>query len=243
MRDMYRIKGLSVIAWWVVCSIFIWPLSAVAVAVIMLPLSIVLNVFEPLFYNSFFGNVVLALILIPMLGAIIGASMSSLQRWLLRSKLYWAADNWGSWSIAGGALGALLVAAVVFALDTTSSFEVYRGNTLVMIAMPIFLACVSAFQFVALRNAVKDAWLWILGNIVAGAVFGGLLVNSYPSRTDAGSGWNQIGVIMLAVCSLGLITGSVMLFLFEKKLLPMRAETSKAQKKGYHTPSVWDEAI
>jgi hypothetical protein len=232
MKNMYRIKAFSVMGWWIVASLLIWPLAAIILGIIMLPLAMVFSIFEPSYradtyqlYQSI--GMILAM---PLVGAIIAWSMSVLQRWLLRRKLYWAADKWRRWSIIGGAVGAYAVALPLFFIR--SGDDIY-----VALMMPIFIAVVSAFQFLSLRHAVKDAWLWILGNIVAGMVFSGLLLSNRRSYEP------DFGVVMLAGASLGVITGYVMLFLFEKKLLPMKPEDDSTPVDPNRPKSVWDEVV
>ena len=45
MTNLYRIKAFSMMAWWIACSIFVWPLAAVSLAVTLLPLGFVLTIF------------------------------------------------------------------------------------------------------------------------------------------------------------------------------------------------------
>jgi hypothetical protein len=82
--------------------------------------------------------------------------------------------------------------------------------------------------------------LWVLGNIIAGVVFSGLILRNQPD-TYYGSDGSQMLMISLAVLAQGLITGYVMLFLFEKKLMPMTPDGHEEIVAG--PKSVWDEAI
>jgi hypothetical protein len=107
-------------------------------------------------------------------------------------------------------------------------------------AMPVFVLVVSVFQWLSLRHAVRQAWLWILGNGIAGIVFSGVLTRN-QSYFGGNVPFLALGIIALAVLGQGFITGYVMLFLFEKKLLPLVPEGREAE---FDRPkSVWDEAI
>jgi hypothetical protein len=238
MKNPYHIKAFSALGWWVVCSLFIWPLAVIALVIVIVPLGMIYSAFEPAYYSGYYElyQILGVIVAIPIVGAVIGASMSALQRWLLRSKLYWAADKWRMWSMLGGAAAAAVVALVM------SLFEPRWEDKAFVYMMPIFIGVVSAFQYLSLRHAVKDAWLWILGNVVAGLVFGGLLVNNQRIGYDTGSGLQQLVLISLAFSSLGIITASVILFLFEKKLLPMQVEGLEDIDPN-RPKSVWDEAI
>ena len=237
MKQLYRINAFSTIAWWIVCSIFVWPLAAVALAVVVVPIGFVFSIFQPHYNSSVYDSFewLTILIITPIAGAVIGACMSFLQRWLLRTKLYWAADNWRKWTIIGAALGAY---AVLILSNTLNHFQPYRGDSAIIFSMPIFIGIISAFQYLALRHAVKVAWLWIMGNIVGGIVFSGLIYSYHI----ASYGTNTEFVIFLAPAVLGAITGYVMLFLFEKKVLPMQPENELALDAN-KPKSIWDDAI
>lgn len=242
MKNLYRINAFSMMAWWIACSLFIWPLAAVTLSVMLLPLGMIFSAFYPSPYDAVayqLYDTARLFLLAPIVGAGVGFSMALLQRWLLRSKLYWAADNWRKWSIVGGIVAAcVLLAANYFVILLPSQF-IYQNFA--VLAMPVFITIVSVFQYLSLRHAVKDAWLWILGNLVAGMVFSGLLLNNQTSAYDDAELYNLF-MIILAPTVLGTITGFVMLFLFEKKLLPMQPENGQPEEAN-HPKSIWDEAI
>jgi hypothetical protein len=177
------------------------------------------------------------LIIAPIVGLVIGASMSHLQRWLLRTKLYWSADNWRKWTMIGGAIAAYAVLFMTYLMDKS-----YNSELSLIFAMPVFISIVSLFQYLSLRHAVKDAWLWVLGNMVAGLVFGGLLMSNQPSGYGADAELQQVAIFFLAPAALGAITGYVMLFLFEKKVLPMQPENVPLVDPDA-PKSIWDDAI
>lgn len=235
MSDLYRIKPFRLLLWWIACSFFVFPLVIVTVAVIAIPSVSIIAAIVPNYYQYSFLDTTLTLVAIPVVGAIIGGCMAFLQRWLLRTKLYWAADKWTRWTMIGGAVGASLAIFAANIIQEVSPIY-YYDDEFFLYLLPIFLGVVSMFQVLALRHAVKQSWLWIIANIVAGIVFAGVLIgNQYHSSL-------YLGIILLSVISLGLITGFTMLFLFEKKLLPMQADVGEFEDD--ETPkSVWDRAI
>jgi len=232
---MYRIKAFKMLVWWVTCSLFVWPIAFIALAVVGLPTLFLGDLFYDLFLNDVMSGI-FVFVAVPVAGAIIGAVIAFLQRRVLRSRLYWAADRWYRWTIIGGAIGG----GVVMLFQMLSDYSLFYGETSLFM-MPIFLAVVSSFQFIALRHAVKQAWLWIFANMVGGMVFAAIPLRNH----NPGSELISLGIGFFAVLSLGFITGFVMLFLFEKKLLPMRPETEdEVIETDIQKPeSIWDRAI
>src|SRR5688572_33304718 len=136
----------------------------------------------------------------------------------------------------GGAVGACVVFGMTRVIDILLPYdqsEVWSA----FVMMPTYVVFVSAAQWFTLRNAVKQAWLWILGNVAAGMVFSGLLTSYYDGDTSVAI----LFMFALAVLAQGYITGYVLLFLFEKKLLPMAPEGVEVDNQ--RPKSVWDEAI
>jgi hypothetical protein len=236
-NDPYQIRPLSFYLWWTACAALVWPLSVIALAVILMPLGIIFNVVRPLPYD----NPTLETLWLPVLavlgGVIIAAVIANLQYWLLRTKVYWAADRWRFWTMLGGLFGGVALLGGRLLLELLTSYSI-ADRWMPLLAMPIFMLFISLGQWMALRHAVRDAWLWVLGNAVAGMVFGGLLSNNPSGDT---------GVLLfgLAVLSQALITGTVLLYLFEKRMLPMQPAASEVPESGDDsTPkSIWDQAI
>jgi hypothetical protein len=216
----------------------------VALGAVLFPLGMVYSMFRPYDYGSQnFYNMLAQIAMMPIIGAVIGFMMSSLQRWLMRSRLFWAADGWRLWSVVGGAVGGF----VLYVLFQGSSYNYsyapfYLSGTAQLMAMPIFLAFVSGCQMLPLRHAVKHPWLWFVANIVAGVAFTGILVNNQPGGYGSNYSTSQFLILALSLAALGLITGFTILHLFERHLLPMNPEGMEhlAPKSSN---SVWDDAV
>lgn len=238
---MYRIKTFSFLGWWLASSIFVWPLAVVALGAVLFPLGMIYSLFSPPYggdrgFYMLIGQVAL----LPIIGAVVGFVMSSVQRWLLRSKLYWSADGWRLWSVVGGAVGGFVIY-LIFEAGQGSAFSfLSMDGESQLKAMPIYLAFVAGCQILPLRHAVKHPWLWGLANIAAGIGFMGVLLNNQPGRYNYGM--VQLGILGLALAVLGLGTGLVMLHLFERHLLPMNPE-GKETEEDTGPRSVWDDAI
>lgn len=240
---MYRIKGFSFIVWWLTASILVWPVAVVALGAILFPLGALYSVMFSGSYNYLMDQIA-QVAMIPLAGAIVGFAMSSMQRWLLRSRLYWAADGWRLWSVVGGAVGGFML----FLLFYSGPYYGYYplpsglGSDTPLIAMPIFLAFVAACQMMPLRHAVRHPWLWFVANIVAGVAFVGVLTNNQADYYSRNSTLIQLGVLGLSLASLGLVTGFAMLHLFERHILPMKPEDA-SDLPAAGPRSVWDDAI
>lgn len=238
--DLYRIKPLKMLSWWILNTFFIFPLTATVLGMLVLPVAYIASSTLP---NMEHLPLVITLITIPAIGGIIGACISFLQRPILRERLYWAADHWTRWTVIGGAVGAIVTFAYVAFIENSTLVSL-RENEVILSMMSVFLLVLSAFQVVTLRHAVKQSWLWIAGNVVAGVVFFGVLVSNPVNEYNASYGLQMFGLLVLAVLSLGVITGMVILFLFENHLHPMQPETEADIPTETDKPaSVWDEVV
>ncbi|MEL6524345.1 MAG: hypothetical protein AAFQ07_01425 [Chloroflexota bacterium] len=238
--ELYRIQPAKTLGWWLLNTFFVFPLSAMIVGIVILPVAYVLSsLFD---YNDTVGAIT-GLAAVPVIGACIGLAMGALQRPILRQRLYWAADNWVRWSMLGGAVGAIVVAIYSMIEANTGVFNLSE-NEFVLSLMPLFLLVVSCFQTLKLRHAVKQSWLWIIGNVVGGIVFFGVLASNPIDAWNPYYGWLVFGLLILSVVALGLITGMVLLFLFENNLYPMQAEGEVDITEDEKKPaSVWDEVV
>lgn len=239
MKNLYTIKPYSTLAWWIAGSIFVFPVVVVAVGATMAFLSMI-----SLMASSFVPYALwdlASIAIFPIVGGIIALCMAVIQRWVLRSKLYWAADNWVRWSMIGGAVGAIIVGFFIWTYD--SYFYRNFNEVAYLFAMPIFITTIALFQMITLRDAVKQSWLWVMSNLVAGLVFAGVV--SRGTRL-AGYGYDgDLSILFAAIFSvfaLGMITGFTIIFLFEKKLLPMQVDNDDDLASD-RTPSVWDNVI
>lgn len=249
MNDLYKIRVLPFFAWWLICTVAVWPLTVVALGIALLPLGLLMNVLDTtLRKTELVSETHLSLLIslggVLLLGFVIGKVIGGLQRWLLRKQLFWAADKWRLWTIVGAMLGSVAVAGLMIvsaALEPSTNFggEFYSppDPLALFVVMPLFTTVVALAQWVRLRHAVRDAWLWVLGNLVAGMLFSSLMtLNDF--------GMAGLLNIVFAVAAQSLVTAYVMLFLFEKKLLPMEPDPTSAEGEArVRQPSVWDEAI
>jgi len=238
-KNLYRIKPISMMVFWVVLHLCIWPASIMALGAVMLP---IIWIFGPILGTlSEIWLLLLVLIAVPISGAIVGLVVGRIQRWLLRNKLYWAADRWTIFSMLGGAVGALMVFGWAFIDDwlaLTSDNEIF----FTLLAMAIFIVSMSFFQMFTLNDAVKKAWVWVVANIIGGIVFVGVIHNNQTTYYEYYSFKNSVLIPLLAAFAHAIITGYLMLFLFEKHLHPMQPENAD-ELHDERPKSVWDKAI
>lgn len=235
-NELYRIKVFPYFFWWVVSAVFAWPLSAIALGLLTMPVQFLVP--DERFYgDNTASSLLVAVFFVPMAGGTIGFVIGSLQYWLLRKKLYWAADGWRRWSFFGGVLASFIVIVAGLAIELAPESIQDRWQTLIW--MPAFVIPLSFMQLQPLRRAVRNAWLWLLGNAVGGVVFANVLAMNDPASNGDESGMLWLGIISLAVGAQAIITGFVMLYLFERHLRPM--ETDEEAQRSYG--SLWDHAI
>jgi hypothetical protein len=245
MNQQYRIKGTSFLLWWTGSAVIAWPMAILLIALITYPLAMFLSMFGftallPVADSSSWLEQLLYLILIGgFLGGITGYSVGYLQSRLLQTRLYWVAERWRTWSTLGGIPGAILVAIIAFIVPV----DALTNDLLLLIAMPVFITVVSAFQWLSLQHIAKNAWLWILGNAAGGVVFAGLLVMNQPPESSLSYSLSMPGLWLVATLAQGVITGFVMLHLFENHLLPMETGHPDAPDKDEQEKSIWDKAI
>jgi hypothetical protein len=245
MNQQYDIKASSFLLWWMACAVMVWPLALICMGLILFPLGTIFNGLGLSSLNPGAGlmrlayELVTGLAVAALLGGIIGFSVGQLQRWLLTTRLYWVAENWRMWSIAGGALGG--IACLVLAVLMPSLPYVADENAPLLL-MPVFMAGVSALQWRSLRHVVKHAWLWILANISGGVIFAGLIMMNLPPEYSLNYSLGVVGLWLLATLVQGLVTGFIMLHLFESHPLPMENAHADGSTKD-NEPSIWDKAI
>lgn len=224
MPSPYTIKAKRFLLWWIIFSSFIWCL-ALPLGIWLIPI-----IFFPL---------LLTLIIPPILGALIGLFIAIFQRHLIYNRLYWEAEDWLRNSSIGGAIGLLVAVGITLALYYITDFEhadYYARPFYFYVFMPSFLFCISSAQTLSLRHAVGHSWLWVLGNLVGGIVFTGLVVDKmYFWFNEIGSADDYFLYptiyLPLGVIVLGFITGFVLLFLFEKHCT-LTMQAPKSQVKG-----------
>lgn len=230
----YQIDGKAFLSRWLLYSVLVWPFAIFCGGVFAFAMSIFFATVEPLQRSDLLAAII-GFMAVPIMGMIVGFCVGQLQRALLRKRLYWAADRWRTLTLVGGAIGA-----VVYVLVSILVGDPFAEDSL-MLAMPLFIVCVSVMQWFQLRQAVRSAWLWIVSNLVGGMVFTGLIFMNQPVDGFY-SNLIMLGIWLIAIVAQGAITGQIMLYLFQTQLYPMQPE-DVAGDAPEKPKSVWDEAI
>lgn len=251
MRDHFHFKTWQFLFWWVAGSVFVWPLGLVTSALGLMVFVMVIGFFADVFYvgdlpaslSSLLENILIAL----TLGGLIGWSVGVIQKNLLRKYLYWTADGWQSWSTLGGLVGSLALLIVTYAMPSNVNTITAIEQPL-LIAMPLYVLCLSAVQMVSLSHATRWPGLWVFGNVMAGLAFSGLIFVNGPSLAATWSledGSSFLWLAALGVLTQGAMTGLVMLHLFEHHAyLPESPDEREREDAPPARPaSIWDQAI
>lgn len=223
----YPINNGRFLTHWLFGSIIVWPfaffvgvLGAAIGAFVVFMLQIVLLAAQD-------DGTIMAGILFTAVGIGLGYGIGSIQKRIVRQQLFWELEGWQKVSMIGGGLGMGLLIVVLIALaDWENRFNPMGYQTvhhpleplLPFVPLVLFLGCLSAIQWVVLRDYVQSAWLWVLAHISGGVVLTGLLVlNTNPSLFD----------LAVAGITLGGMTGATLLWLFIKNLRPENATTHR----------------
>lgn len=199
---------------WLAHSLVLWPIVVVASVLAWLPLAILMVFLAQGSDLPFILRIInsVALMLIP--GAAVGYCAGTSQLNLMRDHLKWQPKNWIHWSTIGGTLGSFAVLMITITFRQTMP-----SITQLMIAMPLFALCYSLGQWWTIRESTREAWMWILGNVVGGIVFSGLLFLNQPDMTIYG--WQKVWMVAMwafAVLGQATVTGIVLLWLYERPL-------------------------
>lgn len=193
---------------WLLSALFIWPVVGIACLILWSPLALVFSLLGVYREYSLVSEIssVLSLLLVP--SSVIGYFAGHFQSNLLHHELSWEIKDWQRQSLIGAICGAgLVILGSYFQLEDTELW-----------VMPLFVLGLSSLQWLSLRHESRDAWLWILGNLAGGLVFSGLMFVNPPQALNA---MNALGVILwwaLSAAMQGLVTGIVMLYLYERPL-------------------------
>lgn len=241
----YEIRPNRFLLWWLVGSVLVYPLAVIVAAVTMFVIAAVVSglgsiLRAPFYYTAPIFSVVYVGVMAGALGAGTGFSVGHIQRHLLRRYLYWTADYWRVLSTAGGFIGGLLTAGIIFLSPYNST-----GNGIwLMPVMPLFMALVSLFQWRSLRHATRHASVWVIANIIASMVWSGVLFMNQPDPYARSYGLSMLVLGALAVAAQGFITGFLILWLFEKYAYPaVDGDKDDTPETPGRKPSVWDNAI
>lgn len=207
---------------WLMHAITVWAISAVASLIAWSPVAIVISVlgqFDSLFFLVKIISTI-AIFIIP--GAVIGYMIGDFQRNLVRDLLGWELQEWIRFSIIGGVAGGILViiSMVLFGSHLSERIQL-------MLTMPLFILPLSACQWWILRPTSREAWMWILGNLVGAIVFSSLFFSTQTLPFPVVEPIGNLLKWLFATGSMGVVTGVVMLWLYERPLTEFDDENAE----------------
>jgi hypothetical protein len=197
---------------WLINAVLVWPVVAIACLVLWSPLTLFLTMLGGYRAFSFLSEIASLLSLVIMPSLVIGYFVGNFQRNLLADELHWDIESWQRQTVVGAILGAILVVLGSF-FKFGNSFEQES-----VFVMPLFVLGLSFAQWFSLRRESRHAWLWILGNITGGIVFSSLLLLNHVESLASVDSLVLLGWWLVAATAQGLVTGIVMLYLYERPI-------------------------
>jgi hypothetical protein len=197
---------------WLLYAIVVWPVVGIACLVLWSPFALFLTMLGGYSAFSWLSEIASLLSLLIMPSLVIGFFVGNFQSTLLGDELAWEIESWQRHTIFGAIFGGILV--------ILSSFLGFGNNFAQpwFPIMPLFVLGLSSVQWFSLRHESRDAWLWILGNLTGGLVFSSLLLLNQGQNVAALDSIVLTAWWLLAVTAQGLITGIVMLYLYERPI-------------------------
>jgi hypothetical protein len=247
-----KIRSGRFLFWWVVASVLVYPVAAI-IGGSMLPIVGIMGGMFSTGGNNDVLNFLYGFLALLIIGAAVGFSVGLLQSNLLRNRLHWTADHWMKYSAIGGGMGTLAYMGLLSMLGQVGNSALISGYNrstewTLLLLMPAFAGGVALAQWFALRQAVQHAWLWVLGNVAAGIAYSGIIAGNLPEAYVRDYDLRLLAVLGLAVIVQGVVTGFVMLHLFEKHSYPIETDQDELAYvpvpiENNRKKSVWDDAI
>ncbi|MEM9951736.1 MAG: hypothetical protein AAF846_09060 [Chloroflexota bacterium] len=206
MMNNFEIDAFQFHQAWVMASVRGLVSAGLVALVIVLPMRFLeFNIISPDVATMLYTLATL------IAGAASGAVFALIQRKVLRSKLYWASEQWLTYTVMGSIPGGILVALYLW-LGLARMEHIYDDNAYYF-AIPLYLLCVSIAQSMTLHKVVYQAWLWVIANVSSGIVCAAIYVN-IPQGTVITERYIVGLFSLMALFSLGLSQSLVLYFLF-----------------------------
>lgn len=198
---------------WMMHAIGVWAVAAIASLIAWSPIAILISVLGQYDSLTFLINIISTVAIFTIPGAVIGYMIGDFQRNLVRDLLRWDLTGWIKHSTFGGLIGGI---AVIIGMMVFGGYLPERIQW--MLTLPIFIMPLSISQWWLLRTSTREAWMWILGNLVGAIVFSGLFFNTQTIPFSLIEPLGGFLTWVFAAASLGIITGIVMLWLYDRPL-------------------------
>jgi hypothetical protein len=255
-----RIKASRFWLVWIAASLAVYPMAIILLALFSIVWNVAWQAVLPNrsgFMFDVFNQRSSAYFLYQFLtlgaaGGLIGFGVGMLQGDVVKRHLHIDLSYWRRATVVGG-----IIAAPILLLASTALSDYFNANYWMIyqsgqrdlfqlleavLPMTLYVSVMSILQTIILRRYVKQAWLWVLANSVAGLMF------SMLARTAFDPGFFQW---LLAALAQGAVTGFAMLWLFLRLNKPEAQPLEPAfqyvpidiDNEEPRDPSVWDDAI
>lgn len=241
-----RIKTTRFWIAWIVASLLVYPLTAVfTIAFGMLWFPAIESIFPS---SDGFSSAtqtiseIYTFLTLVGFGGIIALAIGVLQASVIKRYFHFTPQYWKRATIIGGLIAAPATAFALFALNSyttthywqlveSGQFEILQ-RLMGLLPMVMYVSVMSVVQVVVLRRYVRNAWLWILANAVAGFMFSMVATMTFnPGFGD----W------LLAAVAQGAITGFAMLWLLHRLTEEAENAGKDADLAYQHVPIDMDD--
>ncbi|MGB7338922.1 MAG: hypothetical protein WBC91_08530 [Phototrophicaceae bacterium] len=209
-----KFKPYAFLLHWVINAVGVWLVASVASLIAWVPIAVLISVLDQYPVLAPIVRVISTVAIFTIPGMSIGYILGEVQQNILRDFLKWDfAPHWVRYSSIGGLIGGIAVI----------GFSVLFGAALPeriqwMMLLPLFILPISIMQWRILDPIAHEAWMWILGNLVAAIVFSGLFFSTQPMPFIEALPVASLILWLMAAIALGAITGVVILWLYQHQI-------------------------
>lgn len=202
---------------WIFVSLLVYPLTAIfvlAFGMILYPLigAVMggMGMVDPASADVY------SIFMLTGFGGIVALAVGILQAKTIKRYFYFAPEYWITATVIGGLIAAPITGFVLYGIHeymAVNYWAIVENGQFWMLSkltrilpMMMYVTVMSAIQMLVLRHYVRNAWLWIIANAIAGLMFSMVATVTFnPGFGD----W------LLAAVAQGAVTGFAMLFLLQ----------------------------
>ena len=236
-----RIKTTRFWLEWTFSSLLVYPITAILTVVFVIVWFPLMEMLTSTMYVYRQADLTMSdifiLLSVAVFGGAVSLSVGLLQARMVKRHFHIELQSWKRASAIGGAVATLAVLFTMVALDAHMNayswqLREFGGfqtmDTIMHIApMTLYVSIMSVVQAFVLRRYVRDAWLWILANAVAGFMFSMVFVNAFSPSV-----WNWL----LAAIAQGAITGFAMLWMLTRLTKDNQDDAADSSFAFQHVP-------
>lgn len=205
---------------WTFSSLLIYPITAILTVMFVMFWFPLMEMLAPSVYLYRSADLTLSdifiLLSVVVFGGMVAFAVGLLQARVVKRYFRYELQHWKRATAIGGAIAIPVMLVVMIVLDAYMAnnwqlreFGGFETMNMIMSIAPmtLYVSIMSVVQAFVLRKYVRDAWLWILANAVAGFMFSMVFVTAFSPSV-----WNWL----LAAVAQGAITGFAMLWMLQR---------------------------